>query len=272
MLRAEATQQTTDELPTILDRAAQYVAQYEEKELGNLLVNEVYNQKATFFADGVVVQDRKQRRIESDFLIFQAGTRRIGVRRVNRVDGKEVKSKEAPFEDMKVDSLEAFARIVEALREESTRYDIGEVLRRNNVPTFALKVVRKEEASRFAFTRNGTEKISGVQTWKVKFREERGPTLMSGLLSGPLFSQGTLWIEPNTGRILKTEFLIENKDPKEKGSGRSVVAYEENKQLGILVPAQMVERYESSLSYVDCQAFYSNFRSYNVTVSAQTPR
>jgi hypothetical protein len=95
---------------------------------------------------------------------------------------------------------------------------------------------------------------------------------MSGLLSGPLFSQGTLWIEPNTGRILKTEFLIENKDPKEKGSGRSVVAYEENKQLGILVPAQMVERYESSLSYVDCQAFYSNFRSYNVTVSAQTPR
>jgi hypothetical protein len=51
-----------------------------------------------------------------------------------------------------------------------------------------------------------------------------------------------------------------------------VVDYVENKNLGIYVPKEMVERYESDQGYVDCHAFYSNFRSFGVKVSSEIAR
>jgi hypothetical protein len=85
----------------------------------------------------------------------------------------------------------------------------------------------------------------------------------------PLFSTGILWIEPISGRILKTEFSVENPYSKSKATGRMVVEYVENSNLGIYVPKEMVERYESDEGYVDCHAFYSNFRSFGVKVTSE---
>ena len=190
---------------------------------------------------------------------------------VNKVDGVRVKSTAGNLDALEKGSPEENSRMIAAINKENVRYDIGSVLRHSNVPTFALKVVRVTEVGRFDFTRNGTEKINGIVAWKIKFVEKRAPTLLNALGPDPkpLFSTGILWIEPTTGRILKTEFSIENPYSKPRASGRMVVSYVEEKNRGIYVPKEMIEHYESDEGYVDCQAFYSNFRSFGVKVTSE---
>ena len=263
-------QEKPGELELVLERAAQYVAQYEDHQLGNLLVNENYLQKATVFApNGVSVLSKPQRRLQSDFLILQVGSDRIGVRKVNQVDGFAVKSTEGSLENLMNDSPDAIRKVRVALRDENVRYDIGGVLRENNAPTFALKVLRKSEAPRFKFEKGGTDKIAGLQTLKVKFQEKVPPTLLHGNGGEALFSSGFLWIEPITGRVLKTEFVMENPYPNQKARGQAIVTYSEEKKLGMFVPSLMIEHYETSGSYVDTRAEYSNFRSFKVDVKAE---
>src|SRR5206468_2777446 len=128
----------------------------------------------------------------------------------------------------------------------------------------ALKVLRKSEVSRFTFERAGTAKIEGVQTWTVRFREQSGRSLVSGGNGETLYANGTLWIEPETGRVLQTEFEVDN--PYQRIHGRSTVTYAAGKKVPMLVPTLMIERYESRYNNVDCRADYSNFRPFEVDV------
>src|SRR5215831_12610110 len=85
------TQQSTPELDTVLQRATDYVAQY-EAELGNLIGAEEYLQSSTWFDNSHPprVAKRAQRRTSSDFLIIQIGSEWSALRKVNRVDGLKV--------------------------------------------------------------------------------------------------------------------------------------------------------------------------------------
>src|SRR6188768_3261125 len=98
LLKTTSAQEPVGELGAVLSLAAQYVAKYEGEQLGNLLVTEEYLQSSAEY-DPVrnvpgrnVVASRDKRRLESDFLILQVGTTRVGVRLVNKVDGVRVKS------------------------------------------------------------------------------------------------------------------------------------------------------------------------------------
>jgi len=259
-------QERPPELQAILDRAADYVARYEDRELGNVLASEAYLQSVSNYLAQRLLLPRQQQRTESDFLIVLVGGDRMGIRRVNRVNGEPVQSAEVNLEAMMDDSQEGIRKRIAALREESAKYNIGPVLRQINLPTFALKVVRREEAHRFSFVQRGTGKVNGIQGIEVRFQELRAPTLVHGSGGESLVSSGTLWIEPATGRVLKTEFNVEN--PYSKAKGRITVTYSTNKALGILVPEEMKEHYESDNGVVDCTASYSRFRSFNVDLKS----
>src|SRR5205814_1042261 len=120
-----------------------------------------------------------------------------------------------------------------------------------NLPTFALRLLRKSEVGRFSFERMGTAKIDGIQAWKIRFRETTGRSLVAGGNGEILYSSGTLWIEPETGRVLQTEFEVENPYAAAHVKGRIVVTYGTGKKTQILVPAVMVEHYESMYNTVD---------------------
>ena len=66
------------------------------------------------------------------------------------------------------------------MKTESTEHNLGDVLREINLPTFALRVLSKSEVGRFFFERDGTGKIEGIQTWKIRFRETTGQSLVVG--------------------------------------------------------------------------------------------
>jgi len=258
------------ELAAVLDRAAQYVALYEDR-LGDVGAAESYRQVSVAWSDARV-RTEQERRMESDFLIYRDGVDRIGLRIVRRVDGVPVQRGEATFEALLDNSPEAIKKGIAALRQQSAQYNIGPVIRTFNVPTFALKVVRKEQLSSFVFVKRGVEKTNGVQVWDVTFKERkerRDPTLVQGNFKEYLFSEGSLWIEPATGRILKTEFLVENPYSKPKAKSRMVVTYTENKRIGLYLPGQMIERYETEDGFIEARADYSNFVLFGVDARSE---
>jgi hypothetical protein len=253
----------------VLPRATAYVAQY-EAELGNLIGSEEYVQNAVWLAPtergSPMVAKRLQRRVLSDFLIIQVGPEWAALRKANRVDGSKVKETEQAFENAFDSSPEANQNRLLAMKAESIRYNIGDIIREINLPTVALKVLRESEVSRFTFERAGSSKIEGVQTWVVHFREQEGPTLVIGEKGEFLYSNGTLWIEPDTGRVLRTEFNVENPYAPSRVKARIVVTYSEGKNIKLLLPSLMDEHYESAFNTVDCKAYYSNFRPFEVDV------
>jgi hypothetical protein len=59
------------------------------------------------------------------------------LRKVNRIDGLKVKETAPKFEDAFEDSPEANARRLQDMKKESTEYNLGDVQREINLPTFA---------------------------------------------------------------------------------------------------------------------------------------
>lgn len=266
-LPASAQQQNSPDLDSVLKRAVEYVSQY-EAELGNLIGAEEYVQNAAWMDTNRPprVAQRLRRRTSSDFLIIQVGPEWTALRKVNRVDGSKVKEIEPSFEDAFDTSPEANAKRLLGMKAESTQYNIGDIRRDINLPTFALKVLRKAEVSRFSFEKAGDRRIEGISTWAVRFRERTGRSLVVGGNGETLYSDGTLWIEPETGRILQTEFMVENPYAESKIKGRTIVTYTPGKKVQMLVPLVMLEHYESQYNTVDCRADYSNFRPFEVNV------
>jgi hypothetical protein len=261
--------QNSTDVAAIVQRATAYVTRYEE-ELGNLIGAEDYVQNSTRMAKTDLGQtrvvERLRRRVSSDFLIIQVGPEWSALRKVNRVDGLKVGEPEPSLEETFDDSPSANYRRLLKMKSDSTQYNIGDIIRDINLPTFALKVLRKNEVSRFAFERGGTSKVEGIQTVAIRFKEKAAPTLVSAINNMPLYSNGTIWIEPETGRVLRTEFLLENPYAAFRVRARIEVRYAEGKTVNMLVPTFMGEHYESAFNTVDCQAFYSNFRPFEVDV------
>jgi len=77
MLAVSSQPQNSPELISVLQRATEYVTQY-EAELGNLIGSEEYVQNAVWVAPttrgGTTGAKRMQRLISSDFLMIQVGT------------------------------------------------------------------------------------------------------------------------------------------------------------------------------------------------------
>jgi len=267
LLAAIVAMQNPAALNAVLERATEYVAHY-EAELGNFIGSEEYVQSSVWLDNSHPprVAQRLQRRTSSDFLIIQVGPEWAALRKVNRLDGSRLKQTEPAFENAFDNSPQANARRLEDMKRESTEHNLGDIRRDINLPTFALKVLRKNEVSRFSFEQVGSKKIDGVQTVAVRFRERTGQSLVSGINGEILYSNGTVWIEPETGRILQTEFEVENPYSKSRIKGSVLVTYGATKKADILTPVSMIEHYESEYNTVDCTAEYSNFRPFEVDV------
>ncbi len=256
-------------LDVVLERAAVYVDRYQH-ELGSVVAEEHYLQ----MSDGV-----RTRRMVSDLLVLATPGQReqwLAFRDVIEVDGKPVEDRQQRLADLFLQT----PRITEALRRrliaESARFNIGAITRNVNVPTMALQILAASDQQRFAFRKDGEKRIDGIETWEIEFEETAGPAMIVSGQGTDLFSQGTFWIEPSSGRVVETDFRTEDETIQLEISMR--VRYQPDATLGILVPARMEERYNVRLNpitisqlgrrsiEVNCEATYTNFRRFQVEV------
>jgi hypothetical protein len=221
------------------------------------------------FEQGSPGPSADHRELRSDFLLAKlpGEERWIQFRDVFEVDGTPVRDREERLTRLFLGSAATALARARQITTESTRYNIGNIERTINLPLWALEVLHSSVQPRFRFSGIRRDTRTGVDVYAVSYQERTGPTLVQGESGRELFARGQLWIEGRTGRVVKSEFVIDH--PPAPLSVRAIVTtlYRNDPTFTVAVPVEMREEYRfSNGSRMTGVATYGHFRRFNVDV------
>ena len=102
----------------------------------------------------------------------------------------------------------------------------------------------------------------GPGVWIIDYQEVASPSLIRGRSDLDLFAHGRIWIEAETGRIRKTEVLLDQPTLR----ARITTSFRFDERFGIAVPFEMQEEYKfDSGIRVTAIATYDRFRQFGVS-------
>ena len=252
------------ELDTVVARAAEYISGY-FREFRNVVAEEDYIQTIP------AMRPAETREMKSDFLLVTAadGNTWVPFRDVFEVDGRAVRDREDRLRKLFLEAppgtaFDAMTRV----QDEGSRYNLVALGKTDiNMPTFALTILLDRNIHSFAFKRGREETVDGLSLLRVDFQETVTPTLVRGTDAGDVPSSGSFWIDPLTGRVLKTFLRAARNAGTASLAGltlESTVTYRRSDTLGLWVPAEMRETYRLRGNTVEGRAIYSKFRSFQV--------
>jgi hypothetical protein len=184
----------------------------------------------------------------------------VPFRDVFEVDGVAVTDWDHRLEAAFAQAPEAAVKEATAINEEGARFHIGTLSRGTVSPMLPLMFLQAEYRGRFKFEPRGQEKVEGVPAQRIDYVEQAQPTLMGASrdTARDVRSQGSFWIEPATGRVLKATIVWD------EGlflKTEIAVSYQSTGLAGF--PVVMKETY-STLSasglLIEATARYSDFR------------
>jgi cell wall assembly regulator SMI1 len=265
-----------DTLEAVLTKAGAYVVEF-QRRLSGIVSEERYVQDAR----GVVpvsggrfvapAPDR-HRELTSDFLLVRpvGSDRWVEFRDVFEVDGKAVRDRGERLARLFLEPTRSTADQIQKIVAESTRYNIGNILRTVNVPVLPLMFLDPTYQPRFRFKRaTNTAPVMPfaeppTDAWAIEYEEVAKQTMIRTTNGRDLPSRGRFWIEPASGRVRMTELVAEDVNLR----GTIAVSYHAEPSIGLLVPAEMRERYDVRRdgSRVEGAATYSKFRQFTVSV------
>jgi hypothetical protein len=250
-------------LADVLRRAGAYVVRF-QTQLSGIVAQEHYVQTVASYY-------RQRRVLLSDLLLVRpmGAERWVQFRDVFEADGKLVRDRSDRLARLFLDPTESIYDQIERIVVESTRYNIGDVQRTVNAPVLPLVFLDPKQQSRFQFTRTtrsapprGFSETSG-SAWTIQYREIEKDTMIRTTFGRDMPSHGRFWIEPESGGVQMTELIAEDANLR----GEVDVRYQNEPTIGLLVPAEMRERYDPRVGpRVEGVATYSNFRRFTVTV------
>jgi hypothetical protein len=192
-------------------------------------------------------------------------------------DGRPVRDRESRLQKLFADPKTRTAEQAEAILRESARFNLGRTRRNFNVPLAALTFLHPRHQRRFTYERRGTRTIEGVRAVQVRYQEVHRPALIRDTnTGGSLPAHGDFFIDPKTGRVLRTEITV-SVTPAAQVS--LLVDFRPAPGLDIWVPSEMREfwgdtpegqeahRADHTLGpaeHIECVARYSNYRRFVV--------
>ncbi len=201
-----ARSQTDGALDATLQKMAAYVAGYASK--ASLIVAvEKYTQSVVFQG----ANPSKPKQLVAEFAIVKVpgGGGWVGYRDVVEVNGEKVTDRANRLASLLTDDM-ADASQVTKIANESARYNIGPISRNFNVPTAALFFFQPANLARFTFVGKDSKKIDGVATLEVDFKETRTPTFIMTRAGKDVPLEGTLWVVPEDGTVVRTRLRLRN--------------------------------------------------------------
>jgi hypothetical protein len=251
----------------LLDKATAYVTNY-VKALSSVVAEERYEQTVQRLVSRGSFSERQNesRVLVSDYLLVQVpGSEEwVPFRDVYSVDGRLIHDRNNRLLKLFLEPKPAWSRATE-IKDESSRFNIGDVTRDINVPTFALQFLHEDQRRRFSFRDKGRERIDDVETAVIEYEEIARPTLILGGKDEDVPASGRFWIRPDSGAVMRTQL-----DTKPSGmQTRIVVEFHHDSNLNILVPAQMSENHGLLEQTVKGKATYSNFRRFKVDTTIE---
>jgi len=248
------------DLRTVMARAGAYVATY-QRDFSLLLADERYDQDVSSAATA------ERRVLVSEFALVRVddGNRTLWLafRDVVEVDGRAIRDRQERLQRLFLSPPPNALAQARAIALESARFNIGDVVRTVNVPTLALEFLETAGQKRSKFRKTAEETAAGVRAWVVSFEERARPSLIRTPGGRDVRTNGLAWIDPLTGRILKTQL-----DPQlERGrAARITTDYAPDERLALWVPVRMTEAYETEPATITGEATYTNFRRFETEV------
>ena len=257
-------------LPEILDRAGQYVVQF-ERDFALLVSDEDYRQRLT--GDSIPGSRVRRTHAEMLFMWLPEQWSWLTVRNVLSVDSRPVADSQDRLNRVLANVGSDRMPQIRALRELGARFNLGSIYRTINDPTLALLFLDPKYQSRFRFSLKDRERVNGVEAWRLSFEEDKQPTVIQDN-STNLFSYGAMWVRASDGAVVRTELAVSL--PLKDTIATVTVEYGWNPRLEMWVPARMEEGYTQSISrrvaeHIECVAEYSNFRRFETSSRLVTP-
>jgi len=262
---------TTD---AILTAAGAYLQQF-ARDVNGVVAEEDYLQQA----QGRVVSAR---RVRSEFgIIGDSVLGWIEFRDAFEVDGKPVRDRNDRvaqlFAHPSADALEQARRIVR----EGARFNLDsaglQLNRTINLPMAVLAFLRASNQQRSKFERDRFETMAGHRTAVVSFAETARPRLIGSADNAA--AHGIFWIEPDSGRVLRTQMVFKTRKATAEVTATILVEYADVPSLRIWLPKGMEEDYQildgsgrSVIGTIAGRARYANFRKFNVVVDIKRPQ
>jgi hypothetical protein len=266
-------------LPDVLAKAGAYVTGFEQ-QLSAIVAEERYEQVLSF-PKARTPTGPIRRRLTSDLLLVRppGATAWFQFRDVLSVDGEPVRDRDDRLVKLFVDPPATVDDQIRRILAEGARYNVGALLRNVNAPVLPLQFLEPKNQERFRFKRTseatpadmttqppappGRFRI-GTEVWAIQFSEQREGTMIRTTAKTDLPARGRFWVEPDTGRVLMTELVLQDRHVR----GVITVNYQSEPLVGMLVPIEMRERYDRlrDRSVIDGFAEYGRFRQFHVRV------
>ncbi len=268
-----ARQEPEPALDQVLARAAAYVTSYQTR-LAGIVAEEHYRQNVLGNQRRGGPQLREFRELRSDLLLVKTGNGDawLQFRDVFEVDRKPIRDRDQRLYKLFVGASSNAAEQAAAIQMESSRYNIGPIMRTINMPMLALILFDRVNQPRFEYTRGkagNVKRFAGLaaegDVWLISYRETQGSTVVRGAGDKDIPSHGRVWLDSRTGRFLRTELISEDTDVR----ALIDVSYKAEAGLELLVPAEMRETYElrRTQARIDGRATYGRFRQFTVTTT-----
>lgn len=284
VLVAVACGQSTAQEPALADvlaRAAAYVDSF-ERELSAIVSEETYTQRVTNLRPSSASLNAPARppfqgqTLKSDLLLIRPGDTAgwVHFRDVFEVDGRAVRDRAERLTRLFLEPNDTTDDQIRRIIQESARYNIGDVQRTINVPLLPLVALEGASQSRFRFRRADSPARAGrdrslpdaptftvsTEVWVVGFEEIARPTMIRSPRGDDIPSRGRFWVEPESGRVLMSELITEDRDVRAQIN----VSYQSEPLLGLYVPVEMREQYTSGskITTIDGTAKYGRFRKF----------
>jgi hypothetical protein len=265
-------------LEAVLARAADYVGTY-QTGLRGVVAEETYRQSLMSPARVRGRFNRDTRELRSDVLMVKLANEEswIQFRDVFEVDRRPVRDRDQRLYKLFVEAKPDARKQAETLQEESSRYNLGPLLRTINVPVMALYIFDRNihAGVEYKLADAGNTKRFGQlapaeSVAIVEFKETTDETLIKGEKGRAIPSHGRAWIDNRNGRILQTELIAQDTTIR----AQITVTYQQQQSIPVLVPDEMRETYmlQRTETRIDGRASYSRFRQFTVTTTEKTDK
>ena len=265
-------------LDVVLARAAAYVSQYQE-QLRGLVAEETYRQNVTRMAaarasDPRGRMSREGRELKSDLLLVKLGDENFWMqfRDTFEVDKKPVRDRDQRLSKLFIDAKADARAQAESIQQESSRYNLGPLMRTINVPIMALLFFERSVQPKLEFEQGkagNVRRFDGLAEpnaiWMIEYKEVTKGTLVRGLNDRDIPSRGRIWLDSSNGRVLRTEMISEDTSLRAEIN----VFYKTESGLDLLVPDEMREIYtiRRNETRIDGRATYGHFRRFTVATT-----
>jgi SHS2 domain-containing protein len=238
----------------LLDRATAYVLSFVDR-FTNVVAEETYRQETT--------RPKASRILRSDLALvrFPGATTWMMLRDVYEVDGKSVRdaSQEQRILRLFTETPRTAVGRAREIADAGTRFNLVDIGNTNN-PLAVLAFLQPEYRARFRFNLAGIEKKLGPMVRTVRFVEFQRPTILKQGANSDLFSRGLIWIEEQTGRVVKTELQLGS----QMEPIRITTTYRFDEDLQLNVPIEMQDWYPDGGGEIRGLATYGKFRRFQV--------